>query len=395
MRTNQGNIFSKEIELLLLSSYSNLNKQDFDRLKYLSTQNIDWLLLNELVVQNRIYVIVYKNLKLIKENIPEAFISYLKKMAVSTGVRNLFFTAFLQKTVTAFGEQGIFVLPFKGPVLSEYVYNDILIRPFSDLDILVNKSDCVQAFNILKSQGLMAQFELKESQIKKYIDDEDHFVFYDPKTKITIELHWDISGLYLSSSLSVTDLKNHLMIGTINGIQIPCLSAESLMVYLCVHGSKHGWEFLEQICCVAEIVKTYNNLDWKKIEDISTFWRCKKMVLLGLYLSKKLLRAPVPESILLDIAKDNLINKMADEVIAILFNKVSTQTSKSIPDRFSLFHLRIRDSITDKVRYVLRLIFRPTDKEWLYFPVPAHFSFIHYFLRPLRLLFVKLRGQNA
>ncbi len=391
----QNNIFSKEIEIVLLCSSINLPEQDLGRIKHLSTQNIDWRLFKKIILKNRTYVIAYKNLKLVKESIPEKLMSDLKELAISTGARNFFFAVVLQRLVEAFNKQDIFMLPFKGPALAEQVYRDIILRPFSDLDILVSKSDAVQAFDLLKKRDLIAQFELTESQFKKYIKDEDHFQFYDPKNKIFIELHWEISGLYLYRPLAISDLAAHITDGTMNGKSIPWLFPEALLVYLCIHGSKHGWEYLEQLCCVAEIIKKNVDLDWKKIERLSLDWQCRKMLLLGLYLSVKLLKAHVPDRLQLQIDKDDTIARMADEVIDNIFNRMSNIEKKSISDRFSSFHIRIRDSFLDKIRYALRLIFRPTDKEWLYFPVPACVSFVHYLLRPCRLLICTLRGENA
>jgi Uncharacterised nucleotidyltransferase len=395
MNIIQDNCFSNEIELVLLCSCLKNNEQGVDRIKYLSTQSIDWELFKTLIIQNRTYVLAYKNLKLVKENIPEKLILELKKLAISTGTRNIIFAVFLQKLIEVFNKQGIFMLPFKGPALAEQVYKDIILRPFSDLDILVDKSDALPAFSLLKKRGLVAQFELEDSQFKKYIKDEDHFQFYDPQSKITIELHWEISGLYLSHPITVSDLKLHIRTGTMNRTAIPCLSSEALLVYLCIHGSKHGWEHLEQLCCVAELIKLNTDLDWEKIIKFSSDWQCRKMLLLGLYLSETLLKAPVPETIHLRIAKNDTIMKMANEVADNLFKKRVGKNYKGISDRFSTFHMRIRDSFLDKIRYCLRLIFRPTDKEWLYFPVPSSVSFAHYVLRPYRLIISKVRGEHA
>jgi hypothetical protein len=395
MNIIQSNTFSNEIELVLLCSCLKNNQQGLDRIKYLSGQSIDWRFFKALIIQNRTFVIAYKNLKTVKENIPKALIIELKELSISTGTRNFFFAVFLQRLVEVFNKQGIFMLPFKGPALAEQVYKDIILRPFCDLDILVDKSDALPAFILLKKRGLVAQFELKDSQFKKYIKDEDHFQFYDPQSKITIELHWEISGLYLSYPITASDLKSHITTGTMNRTAIYCLSSEALLVYLCIHGSKHGWEYLEQLCCVAELIKLNLDLDWEKIIKLSSDWQCKKMLLLGLYLTEKLLKAPVPKPIHLKMAENDTIIKMANEVTNNFFKKKSDKNNKGMSDRFSKFHIRIRDSYIDKIRYGLRLVFRPTDKEWLYFPVPAFVSFVHYLLRPYRLIISKLRGEHA
>jgi hypothetical protein len=394
MDTFPGSSFSKEIEIALLCSGTTVKDKDLDRVKYLCTQRIDWSFLKELIIRNRVYAIVYHNLKPFKEIIPEGFLSELKELTISTGTRNFMFAVFLQRLIVDFTRQGIFILPFKGPVLAEHIYKDIIFRPFSDLDVLVEKSDAVTAFNLLRKKGLTPQFELTTSQFKKYINDEDHFSFCEPQKKIIIELHWDMSGLYLSKPITVSGLKNHIITGTLNNASIPCLSSEALLLYLCVHGAKHGWNYLEQICCITEILNQNPDLDWEKIAKLSSDWQCRNMLFLGLHLAGKLFKAPLPDHIRLTIHNDETILSIADKVTGHLFTPGPDQ-KKNISDRFSSFHINIRDSYTDKIRYALRLLFRPTDKEWLYFPVPAHISFVHYFLRPGRLLFCKLRGEHA
>jgi hypothetical protein len=394
MDTTPGRSFSKEIEIALLCSGITVKDQDLDRVKYLCTQHIDWLFLKDLIVRNRVYAIVYHNLKPFKEILPESFLSELKELATSTGTRNFMFTVFLQRLILDFTRLGIFILPFKGPVLAEHIYKDIIFRPFSDLDVLVDKSDAVAAFNLLKNRGLTPQFELKPSQFKKYINDEDHFSFCEPQKKIVIELHWDMSGLYLSRPLTLSGLKKHITSGTLNNASIPCLSSEALLLYLCVHGAKHGWEHLEQICCITEILNQNPDLDWEKIIRLSSDWQCRNMLFLGLCLAGKIFKASLPDPIRLTIHNNETIVTIADRVIDHLFNPRPGQ-KKNLSDRFSSFHINIRDSYTDKIRYALRLLFRPTDKEWLYFPVPAYLSFVHYFLRPGRLVFCKLRGEDA
>jgi len=57
--------------------------------------------------------------------------------------------------------------------------------------------------------------------------------------------------------------------------------------------------------------------------------------------------------------------------------------------------LNVRDSFINKLQYVFRLIFRPTDKDWLCCPVPGSFGFIHYVIRPFRLIYIQLSKLYA
>ena len=381
---------SHEVELLLLCSRFNIGKHEHDRINWLCSRDLNWDLLKKLIIQNRVSPIVYNTLKIFKPIRHQSILTDLKKAAKSTGTRSFFFTIYLQQLLNEFRRCRIFAVPFKGPALSEFVYGDITYRVFSDLDILVSKRDAHSAFQMLKQIGLQPQLDLSSTQLSKYIKNEDNLAFYDFKKNLAIELHWEISGLYLSESVTLSELKDHIETGQLNKTEIACLSKEALLVYLCVHGAKHGWEHLEQLCCVAELIKANDRIDWNQVEYLSQQWQCKKMLFLGLYLAMRLLNAPLPENLCDAIEKDCSVPKLAGDVISCLFDEDNADIS-----RFSVFHLKVRDKITDKVRYGLRLLFRPTDKEWQHFPLPAAVSFLHYIFRPFRLLIFKLRGLDA
>ena len=78
-----------------------------------------------------------------------------------------------------------------------------------------------------------------------------------------------------------------------------------------------------------------------------------------------------------------------------MFPEISLTVDELRAKRYNLFHLLVRDNVIDSIRYLLRLIFRPTNVEWLWLRFPASLSFLYYFLRPLRLGFLrKVRGER-
>ena len=56
-----------------------------------------------------------------------------------------------------------------------------------------------------------------------------------------------------------------------------------------------------------------------------------------------------------------------------------------LQQRFSLFRLQIRDHWIHTLRYVLRMIFCPSKKEWLLFSVPGPLTFVYYLFRPFQV----------
>ncbi len=393
MNTFSGNQYSKEIELLLQCSGMNLSDSTRDRISELVAQGIDWEIFKKLAIYHRMLFVALKNLAPVKDKIPKEYQHQFKEMAISSGAQSLFLGSFLEKILSAFEKENIFVMPFKGPVLAEQVYTDVVLKPFFDLDILVDKDDVPGALDILTRMGLSPQFDFDTGQLQKFIANEDHIVCYGFQQGLNVKLHWELSGLYLNAPLTVEKLKNCITAISFNDREVPCLSVEALIVYFCVHGAKHRWHALEQIFTVAELIKANQAIEWHEIEALADAWQCKKMVFLGLYLASKLLKAPVPFT-LFTRAETYNVPKLVTKTIDDLLNRPVFRLPDA-EDRFSYFHIRVRDSFFDKGRYLLRLLLRPTYKEWYQRILPAPLSCLHYFFRPLRLLFLKLMRRNA
>ncbi len=381
-----------ELNFVLLCACTEPDHEKCSRIKSIDSSSLDWDLIYEVSLHHRVFPLLYKNIKeIFPDYVPDRIVKKFKNSYFNNATKNLYFSAFLLKIMNFLQTHDIFAVPFKGPVLAQDIYGNLELRQFSDLDILVSNNDAVNAWRILIKDGFQPELDLDNNQKYKYVKSEDHIAF--SKGNICVELHWEMSGIYLSKSLTLDHVSQELKKILFVNREISNLCSEHLLVYLCVHGAKHGWGNIEQVCCVAGIIK--KNLDWELIEKITLKWKCQKMLKIGLYLSWKLLYAPVPDNVLDKIKKDETISGLAQEVVACMFKSITNSKVRDTTDRFSPFHIRIRDSFIDKLRYSFRLAFRPTDKEWLCFPVPGSFSFLHYFLRPCRLLMARLRKQNA
>ena len=143
-------------------------------------------------------------------------------------------------------------MPFKGLLTARDIYGDIGLRSFSDLDLLVKKNQALKASNLLKNQGFFPEIALDQRQAEKYIQVEDNMSFRFKENSLTVELHWEMSGYYLSKPLFFEDLEARAGNIEIHNQHFLNLSSEDLLLYLCVHGAKHGWKYLEQVCCIAE-----------------------------------------------------------------------------------------------------------------------------------------------
>ena len=56
-----------------------------------------------------------------------------------------------------FAESGIEAIPYKGPVLALFAYDNLALRRFVDLDVIVNKNDVLKAREILLTAATRRQ----------------------------------------------------------------------------------------------------------------------------------------------------------------------------------------------------------------------------------------------
>ena len=108
-----------------------------------------------------------------------------------------------------------------------------------------------------------------------------------------------------------------------------------------------------------------------------TFTSPKQFYLLGTVL---------PAEITARVAADKKIIKMADQVREKMFQDRDAVGNSVVSQRFDLWNLISLDYRRDSLRYGLRLLTDPTKCEWNWIPLPANLAFLHYVLRPIRLM---------
>ena len=333
----------------------------------------------------KVFPLVYQNIITIVPNAPpsEIFKKY-QAIYAKNATKNIYYSAFLIRISKLFNKHNIRMLPFKGPVLSEDLYGGIEFRQFSDLDILVSRKDAIDAWQLLVDSGFQGELTLNKGQRAAYIKVEDHIAL--SRKNMIVELHWEMSGLYTSRQIIYETVSNDLNRLNFSGQNLPNLSTEHLVVYLSVHACKHGWANLEAVANLSELLK--RNYDLDKIIDLASKWKCKRMLNIGLYLSHNLFGTTMPGN--LEFYKNSMISEIGNYVSAVMFKNLINLKVNDIANRFSFFHLNVRDSFIDKLQYAFRLIFRPTDKDWLCCSVPGKVGFIHYLIRPFRLMYIQL-----
>jgi hypothetical protein len=378
--------YPAEIKLLLCCTRTHISKETVQRVRKLIQDGVDWNNLIQAGIQHKVLPLLYRTLKkTFPQEVPDHVMERLQHDFIINANVNFSLTGELLRIIALFENHGILAIPFKGPVLSESVYGDLALRSIGDLDILVHKHNAIKALNLLISQGYRPEVELDAEQKKSYLQTEYSIDTMNTCKRVIVELHWELTGRHVPYSFCLEQFEDRLKPATLAGKNIYQFPHEELLVYLCFHGSKDCWDTLESITIINELIRSHHKMNWIRVMNLAGRMHCKRVLFLGLSLASDLLGAPLPASLLKEIKSDPNIEKISENIYDTLSLPRVTFQKQEIRSDFSSFHLKIRDHWSDRIRYCISLFFRPSRQEWRSFRLPAASSFLHYFLRPVRL----------
>ena len=378
---------SSAAELLLCCARTKATDRVVERLRELAASEIDWEYFFLLARRHSVVPLVYLQLYNHAADLasPE-ILATLKKHYLENTARNAVLTAELCRLIDRFAESGIEVIPYKGPVLALFAYGNLALRRFVDLDVIVRKTDVLQAREILLNEGYAPAKSLSLSQQELLLRTQHNWQFSRDDHRLIVELHWDVAPHLFASSVNTDRLWQDLITLDLNGTEVKTFSAEDLLFSLCLHGSRHLWERLGWICDVAELIARHT-LDWSRLLDRAAAADGERMFLLGLYLAERLLDAPLPDEIKQRCASDSRLVSLAGNIINHLFNG-ATHVPATSREIFK-YNLGVRKTLSARARYLLYML-RPTDGDLASHSLPASLNFAYYLTRPFRLFRTKI-----
>ena len=279
-------------EVLLLCTTAGISPEGRERLHQILAEGVDWEYLLKLVEFHGIVPLVAHNLikNDFRDQIPEPYFERLSGAYNSTLYRNVLLSNELASVLSTFSKRGIAVIPLKGTVLAETIYENPALRVSADMDILVHPEDIAKARSLLS--------ELGYQQIPEPPHWEHHFheVPYCKQTIIPIfvELHWDLEDRRLAT-VPEAEIWDRAQPLDLQEISTKVLSPEDNLLFLAIHLCKHSKELLKFLGDIAELLKKYQDtLDWDYIIASARSWQTDVAVYYTLVRASDLLRAPVP-----------------------------------------------------------------------------------------------------
>jgi hypothetical protein len=175
--------------------------------------------------------------------------------------------------IHALQQQGIHVLVLKGAALAEVVYRDIALRPMSDIDLLVQPRQLVEARQVLSALGFrLIGMELHTGYTEEFRSEETWCKV--GAVNVAIDLHWGLfNRLYYQNRLPLDWLWKTAQPLQIDTTSTHTLGTSAQVLYLCAHLLLHhdgeGYLWFQDI---AEIITAHPTLNWEEILAQAEAW---------------------------------------------------------------------------------------------------------------------------
>ena len=341
-----------ESELLVWCARTAVTDALKERIRQSVQEPLDWAVVLDLARYHGVGPLLYQNLStLCSDLVPAESLTQLRQRTQAGALLNRLLTQELVVLCEAFAAHGVPVIPIKGATLAASAYGDLTLRDFSDLDLLIPERSIAEAQTILLAQG----YERKNPSTEPAEADHEegpYHVFIKKRTLFRVDLQWVMAHQCFMFQLDRPEFWQRRRPVALTNKTVQGLAPEDLLIVLCVHGSKHAWGALKWVCDVAELLRSYQHLNWDQIFLSASTWRCRRLVYMGLSLAHLLLDAPLPEAVLARLSADSDVQMLSHRMPSTLLagRHAGVNEAEAVALYFSL-----KDSWWERWRFGLML----------------------------------------
>jgi hypothetical protein len=283
--------------------------------KILTIHNIDWDFFFQLVVGQKIALLIYHRIQLFLEHIPKSEFLVFKENCSRQIFLNLKNINELKKIYQKAEDRNIEIIPYKGFVFAEEVYGSFSLRYSSDIDFWYNIKDTKHLEAIFTEEGYSPTIKFNRFQKKLFpkVNCEYHFVKKMDKQRVLFEPHHSWINHFLKIKPSVEDVEKHTTVFKGNNLNFKTFSPELTLVYLVLHhGITENWSFIKNHADLVAFVNKYYDANWEDFLVVCEKYEVKKAFLVGVESIKKLFDFSLPEVLNKELKKDKDISKLSE-----------------------------------------------------------------------------------
>jgi hypothetical protein len=334
------------------------NQDELEQINGLISQVQDWDYFIHTIIDRSIGPLLYKKLPFLTNSsiIPETVKTSLQQVYFKTFSRSTILYEHFQKVAKAFTSHNIPVIALKGIYLSEWLYQDIGLRQFSDIDLLVKEEDGSTCLTILGEFG----YKPAEDVRPEFVISKSEFVHYTPMVLagVSIEIHIKLHRKTEKFDLKLAEIWKNALPVSINNSLVYTLNNNDLFIYLCLHLNKHFYGGHVQFTCFIDITnlidKYAENIIWNDLIEICRIYNCEDIVFKYIVLVNKYMNATVPADIIQHYS--SLLTKKDEQLFSKYLKGFSSLGfSNTVSAHYE--DLKQLDTLSDKIRFFMVDIF--------------------------------------
>jgi hypothetical protein len=228
-----------------------------EKLNVNSLEQVNWQEFIICLRQHNLLSLVYKELVSLKKfAIPESLNSAAQASAI---FKHLLQQATLQ-IVRELNQRDVSVLILKGFLLSELLYQDVLLRDSGDIDLLVPANRLQAALQVLSDLGYRPVLNILPVAMS-YDQKINHAYEYEhSETGLKVDLHWALVERYYAEPAYTEAAWSSAVDQELAGAKFKTLSLEQNYLQVCLQSFKDRWASLGHLLDVYNFERKYKTI---------------------------------------------------------------------------------------------------------------------------------------
>jgi hypothetical protein len=377
----------RELHVLLHCARGTLDRSRASEVTAIVAGGIDWDRLLQLARRNGLWPLLAWHLpRICPALIPAATLAALRDYETKNSAFSLLLTGELLRLLAALRSQEIEAVPFKGPALAATLYGHVARRQFGDLDILVRPRDVWRASAAIAAQGFTADITIPEHHRQLLLRESYVQMFRRDAGRTLVELHWGIAPRAYAVPFDADMIWPRLTTVSLLGTTVMAPGDEDLLLMLCVHGARHGWDKLEGLAAIAALLERATSFDWDYVWHQAHRMRSQRIVAFPLVLVSGLFGLSLPDDAAArcrSLRQSRRLRALAQTVVRDFhLDRVASRTTTAE----TVLQLSLKDSLIDRARYCARACLTSTADDWAAVRLRGPLARAYPFVRALRVV---------
>ena len=345
-------------------------------------RELSWNRFVSLVIRHRLVTVIYLKLQELNLELPEDAAERLKSRFELERKKNFILNASLVKLNQAL-EKEVRVIWFKGVLQSQRMYDNPLVRSYSDLDLFIDKKDLYQVDKILRANGYFPDNDwtaYSSSHFSKYAEIIKEIAYVNRTTKVCIDLHWNLVFAKQLLPYTFEEFYAESIVFDVHTNKLRTLGEEHNFFYLNIHGCFDNWKTLSQLLDITFTLKKNPVLE-KSYRQFIEENKLSKKLLLGIDLSNYLFhekgQTPLHLTSFLQSYEDEKLDSPSEKYYKIKrFFRVGS------------FHSSLNYKL---ISFEANMFYGDNKDLWR---LPRHLFFLYYLSMPFRWLGRKIHHKK-